>query len=413
MADHFEFLNTNSTVPAHAVIEFFSDSGAPRALDFGDGPTTKATLTIAAGGTQTLSSKATSPTTVSGWAVAACDQAVQGTLTFRGIVNGTPQQAVSALASLPGLEYTSPATYSTGVALANIYSTPVTLQVIATDSAGNTSGTANATLPADGHMAFNLNSMMPSLSPSFTGSVTVNAIDNSYFVGWTLAVDNSGVLSSYPPGTLEWPISHVDRIWDVYYRDLNGAQLVANSLNLGLIVNRQTVPLHIQSDRYLNAYASKADNSINIELSLSELISDSQSELAFAVGHEMGHTMQFRTGKYLFYPNYPEWDADVWGMLISLDAGYDPYAAAGALAKLSMATGDASLSNQLVDNGSNDPHGSFNTRIANVFAMLQLACAQPGAAAACAQYKTVIHPHFPGSAPLDKKPVTASDVVRP
>ena len=38
-----------------------------------------------------------------------------------------------------------------------------------------------------------------------------------------------------------------------------------------------------------------------------------------------------------------EVDADIWGTLISMSAGYDPYAAAGTLAKLSMATGASGL----------------------------------------------------------------------
>ncbi len=104
---------------------------------------------------------------------------------------------------------------------------------------------------------------------------------------------------------------------------------------------------------------------MNIEASLSELISDSPSELAFAAAHEMGHTMQYRTGTNFFDPN-AEPDADQWGMAISLVAGYDPYAAAGTLAKLSMATNDAGLVSRVFDNFSGDLHGSFNNRIQEI-----------------------------------------------
>jgi hypothetical protein len=87
-------------------------------------------------------------------------------------------------------------------------------------------------------------------------------------------------------------------------------------------------------------------------------------------------------------------------MLVSLAAGYDPYAAAGALAKLSMASGKAGLLSQFYDDLSSDPHYSFGTRIENVFDLMLSICADPDFASFCSQYKDLIHPHFPPGAPL-------------
>jgi hypothetical protein len=91
-------------------------------------------------------------------------------------------------------------------------------------------------------------------------------------------------------------------------------------------------------------------------------------------------------------------------MLLALFAGYDPYGAAGALAKLSMASGTAGLVDQNFDNLlallGIDPHGSFTERIALVFGEMQTLCATPQAQNFCIEYKKAVHPHLPGGAPL-------------
>jgi hypothetical protein len=111
----------------------------------------------------------------------------------------------------------------------------------------------------------------------------------------------------------------------------------------------------------------------------------------------------FERIKFIFSPN-PEFDADEYRMLFSLLAGYDPYAAAGALAKLNMATGQAGLLSQIFDNFSGDLHGSFDNRIAAVFNTIGAICATPQAASSCAAYKAVVHPHFPSGTPLANPP---------
>jgi hypothetical protein len=58
-------------------------------------------------------------------------------------------------------------------------------------------------------------------------------------------------------------------------------------------------------------------------------------------------------------------------------AGYDPYGAAGALAKLYMASGTAGLVAQNFDNISGDVHGSFNNRLALIFQVMQSMCSLP------------------------------------
>jgi hypothetical protein len=394
------FLNPNTLAAASVTIYLYGNDGSPLAIDFGNGAKSNFLISVPSLGTVTIRSAATAGTTSVGWAEALSTLPLQGTVQFRQIVNGVALQEVSALATPLAVSYLSPANNYTGIALANVYPFPLSLTIGLTDGGGKPVSSTSVSVPATGHASFSISSLFPSLSKSFTGSVQIAPVTpNTYFAGWTLSVDSSGVFSSYPPGSEAWPLNQVDSIRNAYFKDLSGAQYVSDQLGLGLTFNFQTVPLNISNDQILNAFATKADNSINIEDALAELISDSPSELAFVVAHEIGHTIQFKTNKLLFDPN-TENDADLWGMVISLYAGYDPYAAAGALSKLAMASNDSGLFAQQFDNINGDVHGSFNNRVARVYLGLQQLCSTPSLVTACAAYKAKYHPHFPGSTPL-------------
>ena len=132
-----------------------------------------------------------------------------------------------------------------------------------------------------------------------------------------------------------------------------------------------------------------------INLALAELISDSPSELAFIIGHELGHIYQQRTGKLVWNVDI-EWDADQWGLLMELYAGYDPYAGAGTLGKLAMATATAGLQAQLVQNFEQmtgvDAHGSFAIRIDNLTTFVENICAYSSSIqSTCSQYRAIVH----------------------
>jgi hypothetical protein len=152
---------------------------------------------------------------------------------------------------------------------------------------------------------------------------------------------------------------------------------------------------------------SRSSGVLQIPYSMSELISDSPSEIAFIVAHELGHQIQYRT-RSLVFPlvdgNNPETDADIVGMVLSLSAGFDPYAAAGAIGKLAMGTGTAGLQAQAYQDTEVslgvDPHLSWGTRINNLWTLLNAACAAPPVSATCQQYKNLVHPDFPASTPL-------------
>jgi Peptidase family M48 len=399
----FVFVNPHPSLPAIVFLFTYGNDGQPLSLDLGSGGTSLQILAIPASGSRTVRSTIASPTTVTGYAYAGANLPLQATVLFRRIINGVPQVEVSAPATLPSPEYFSPATRDLAVALVNIYSVARSFQITALDSNGLTAGTSTINLGPREHTSFNLSQRMPSLPAGFSGSVRIFPLTTpiDQFLAWTLNVDR-GLIATLPPGRLSWPIDHVDRIWLVYNKLLATAPSTLTSMGItGVNLNTTgAVNLVISADQIINAFARPGV--VQINLSISQLISDSPSELAFAVAHELGHIAQFQRGRTLLISN-AEQDADLFGMILMLGAGFDPYAGAGTLAKLSMVSGQAGLLAAAFDDLA-DPHGSFNTRIDLMFTTLTLACAQPVAASSCTLYRYLIHPNFPGTAPLSVTP---------
>ena len=101
---------------------------------------------------------------------------------------------------------------------------------------------------------------------------------------------------------------------------------------------------------------------------------------------------QFRAGEQRFNPDNAELDADVWGLWLSLLSGYDPYAGAGALAKMEMLADRADLYSQYLQQITS-VHGSFNERLDYIYDTIVYICKEQQVA--CNSYREVFHPHFP------------------
>ena len=186
--------------------------------------------------------------------------------------------------------------------------------------------------------------------------------------------------------------TNLDRIVNVFNRTYKIYS------TLGLL--NSAPDLYYNTDPTINAYASQGKQVV-IYLALAELLQDSDSELSFAVAHELGHIVQQRTNTLYFVYDNPEFDADVWGVLASLLAGYEPYAGSGTLSKLSMATGDVGLAQQYEDQSAADAHKSFVTRIEVMYDALRAVCGvSADFQATCNQYRSTMHPHFPAGAVL-------------
>jgi hypothetical protein len=388
-------VNSHLSLTAFAIVNLYANDGSPLSLDFGSGPASTFKATIPAQGSVTYRSLGTSPTTVIGWAIVVSTLPLEGVVQFSFSVNGVPQQGVSAQATPASTLFRSPATISTGIAVGNINSTSLPITVTAIDATGHVITQAGFNVAALGHQSQTVAQMFPGLDPSFRGTVTIaTALTTppTRFVAWTLSGDGA-VLSSYPPAGLRWPISQYELIWKVWFKILNAASTIYNLGTLPTLVVDYTTG-------QINSFANTSANEVHIFMNLAELISDSESELAFVEAHELGHIIQANIKQLAFVPANIEEDADEYGVYLSLLAGYDPYGGAGALAKLAMASGTAGLVSQVFDNLSTDPHGSFDNRLALMFTYMQAVCSLPQAQSGCAVYKSIVHPHLPASAPL-------------
>ena len=169
----FVFVNPHPSLTAHVALGTYGDSGQPLSLNLGYGASVQS-FTIPPQGSKTLRSAIASATTITGYALAASDLPLQGTVLFRAIANGVPQVEVSAAATLPSPYYYSPATRDLGVALVNIYSVNKSFQISAVAANGTSVGSATVSLGPLAHKSFNLPQLIPSLPASFSGSIQIS-----------------------------------------------------------------------------------------------------------------------------------------------------------------------------------------------------------------------------------------------
>ncbi len=362
-------------------------------------------VSIPANGRRLVSLRSASATVLTGWAMALSTRPVQGSILFRTIERGRPALELAAFATLPTRAYTSLANRQLGVAIANTGGTtaPVTLEFL--DANGVRRATRSLSLGARRQTAFNLGQFF-SLGEE-SGTLLIRGPLREQIICWTLNADlQTGLLATLPPGPQKWPISHQDRIENVFYKVYTAATNLARSI-AGVDLRQPVVQLDIGSEPVINAFAASG-RVIQINLALSELISDSPSELAFVVGHELGHIIQQRARRTYWDLNR-ERDADYWGLLINLFAGFDPYGGAGALAKLSMANGQSGLVAQYLATGE---HGAFSERLNRMFEILQTMCADRQWRTFCEAYRQTIHPSFPGTVPLSPGEEERSIAIR-
>jgi hypothetical protein len=280
-----EFVNPSMTLAAHVNLQLYGDQGFPLSLDFGSGARPLHTFTIPPGGRVTLrSTLASTDKTVTGQAVVTSYIPVQGTVLFRSIVNTIASVELSAPPTLPTSQYLSLATRDLGVALANISGTAKSYQVTAINSSGTNLASTLIGVPGLGHYSFNLSQVLPGLPADFSGSIVITPqIPGDPVVAWTLNVER-GQISTLPSGPPDLPVSHTDRIQLVFKRLLAVAPALLSGLGNNLSL--QNAPkLVMAPDTAINALASNSSDTVQINLALAELVSDSPSELAFLVAH--------------------------------------------------------------------------------------------------------------------------------
>jgi hypothetical protein len=384
---------------AHVNFSFYGDDGSGLPLNFGSATSSQLGIDVPGNGSRIIQSYGASKNIVQGWATAVSDSPLVATISFRATQNGSPLTEISAPSALPTPIYRSSASASLGIAIANVSSNaPTNANVDFYDAEGHQAGHTSVSLPPLGHIAFTLGDRIPGLGAA-TGSIVISGTAvQDRFIAWTLNYDD-GTFSTLPSGEANLPVAQWERTWLVFEQVLAAAGQMSG-------FGTDPVILNVGTDPVINAFA-QGTGSVTIYLALAELISDSPSELAFATAHELGHIYQNRLGKLPYVPDNAELDADAFGMIVMMAAGYDPYAGAGALGKLSVASGQAGLLTQFEDQTGSEAHQSFNTRLDNMFTVIKLVCGQ--IQSVCAGYKSNFHPHLPAIAPLAKgrlNPVT-------
>lgn len=213
----FTFINPNNFT-ASVTLTLFADSGSPLALNFGNGFVTQTTFTIPANGTVVLASQGSGSVTATGWAYGSTTLPILANVAFRFLQNGTAKLEITASPTLPSQAYRSLATPQVGLAVANVYSAPMTAILTVYGNTGQTLGQGSITIPGNGHTSFNL-SQVPNVPSTFTGNVVITPqVPGSFFIAWAVYSDSSGVISSLPDGRAAFPLPQPDLIDNSFAR---------------------------------------------------------------------------------------------------------------------------------------------------------------------------------------------------
>jgi len=183
------------------VTNFYSDAGGPLSVPFSSGSVSSRTDTLQAGASihdQTTGD--VSGTLMQGWAVAACDGPIKGSMLYRYYQGKTATGEASVLAeTAPTTEFATFAQTATGIAYGNPSTTQsATVSVTVFDQTGKSLGSKSVTLGPLQHGAANLGPLL-GLS-SFEGFVEITS--NIPIISLSLNAEAFPVFSSLPPGDL-------------------------------------------------------------------------------------------------------------------------------------------------------------------------------------------------------------------
>lgn len=383
-----------SAFDATCTFDFLTSSGRPWIVNFGVGQQSTITARIPAQGRTTLRSLGVGTQVQSGWMSGFCTYPISVNALFRVADRGRETAEIAAAAVMPSPRYVAAANRDLGVAIANIYLSGINVKVLAVDAQGRNVAARTVPICSQCQAVGNLNTWMPELPSNFEGTMVILSQDpQMVFVAWALHSER-GLLAPLPDGSLSWPVSHYDRIQEIWYKLLNNAVRLFPQYSL------ETARLHVSHEPVINAFATSSGD-VTIHIALAQLISDSPSELASVIAHEIAHVLQFRKRGAILNPQNIELDADAVGTMLLLASGFDPYASAGAFGKLMMASRRTSLVAQAFDNLT-DPHTSLANRIGEQMNLLDSVCGLPDFKSFCADYKNLIHPNFPSTLPLHK-----------
>jgi hypothetical protein len=408
---------------ANGTVFFYGDNGSPMVVTLGSVSGSVFTVSVPVSGSVRFETSGSSPTINQGFVRMTFDSPVSATAEFRNWKNGGVANGASVNAVTPSYLFWYFADAYTGIAVANPNASAVNCTGTFLDSQGNTLKSTGA-IPMGPltHKTFNPGPML-GLPSSTVGSFQWFCADGlgnpAYTISLGIAGTISGVTSSLPNSPGAFPIRHWEDIEKAFNYTVKVIQSAPSLSQYAALVGQPQLVIATDNTT-INACAETPQSlypcngpagTVKVWLSLAELLADSPSELAFVMAHELGHVVQRNLGNQSSYQMiFPlssvnqtiETDADAFGLIVSLESGYDVYGVAGTLGKLMMITGTATVNAQYEENIQallgTDMHTSVLNRLTDLFTRMQLACQL--VSTSCQTYKNLAHPNFPGPIPF-------------
>ncbi len=421
----FRIVNTGSLTGAAAngTVYFYADDGSPLTVTLGANSASVFSVSVPVSGSVRFETNGSSPAVRQGFVRMTFDSPVQVTAEFRNWKNGVIANGASVNAVTPSYGFWYFADAYTGIAVGNPNPFIVNCTGTFFDAQGSTLATTSTiTMGPLTHRAFNPGPLL-ALPASTVGSFEWSCSDSSGNLAATvtlgIAGTSGGITSSLPNSPLAFPVHHFEDIEKAFNYAVKVISTAPSLSQYAALIGRPQ--LVVATDNTLiNACAETPqslspcngpDGTVKVWLSLAELLSDSPSELGFVMAHELGHVVQRslanQSGFQMIFPvstvnQTIETDADAFGLIVALEAGYDVYGVAGTLGKLMMVTGTATINAQYEENVQavlgTDMHTSVLNRLSDLFTRMQLAC--QSVSTACQAYKSLAHPNFPGPIPF-------------
>lgn len=407
---------------ANGTVYFYADDGSPLVVTIGSISNSVFTVSVPVSGSVRFETSG-GPTLREGFVRMTFDSPVSATAEFRNWKNGIVANGASVNAVTPSYSFWYFADAYTGIAVGNPNASAVNCTGTFLDTQGNTlKSTSTITMGPLTHKTFNPVPML-GLPSGTVGSFQWSCSDGSgnpaYTVSLGIAGTAGGITSSLPNTPGAFPIRHWEDIEKAFNYTVKVIQTAPSLSQYAALVGLPQLVIAMDNTT-VNACAETPQSlfpcngpagTVKVWLSLAELLADSPSELAFVMAHELGHVVQRNLGNQTsFQMIFPlssvnqtfETDADVFGLIVSLEAGYDVYGVAGALGKLMMVTGNSTINAQYEENIQallgTDMHTSVLNRLNNLFTLIQLTC--QSVPATCQEYKNLAHPNFPSTIPL-------------
>ena len=408
---------------ANGTVYFYADDGSALVVTLGTASGSTFTVAVPVGGSVRFETSGTSPAIRQGFARMVFDSPVSVTAEFRNWKNGIVANGASVNALTPSDSFWYFADAYTGIAVANPNNFAVNCTGTFLDSQGNTlKSTGTIAMNALTHQTFNPGPLL-SLPSSAVGSFQWGCSDSSGNLAPTIALGiagtATGITSSLPNSPGAFPVHHWEDIEKAFNYTVKVIQTAPSLSQYAALIGHPQLVIATDNTT-INACAETPQSlfpcngpagTVKVWLSLAELLADSPSELGFVMAHELGHVIQRNLGNQNSYQMISplssvnqtiETDADGFGLAVSIVAGYDAYGVAGALGKLMMVTGTATINAQYEEDVQavlgTDMHTSVLNRLTDLFARIQIACQSVGTA--CQTYKTLAHPNFPGPIPF-------------